>query len=179
MRQDQNFTRESELAELPDVRSQPSCHPTSSSNHSTHHNSSHHQTRNSREKSQWDLKLSLRGFTIVQACGTFGTFGFSFGFLLAFLLFPLTSLWDHDFHCLPLPDDCLPRNLPHLEKPSRGFDDSFGRKRIDLVNIHGLVRHDFQACTVEQSHAIRVEYQVFLEFFKHQCLQTSELDLIV
>ena len=39
-------------------------------------------------------------------------------------------------------------------------------------------RHDFQARILERSQAIRVEYQVFLQFFKHQCLKTRELDLV-
>ena len=41
------------------------------------------------------------------------------------------------------------------------------------------ISHDFQARILECSQAIRVEYQVFLQFFGHQCLKTRELDLIV
>ena len=41
------------------------------------------------------------------------------------------------------------------------------------------LRHDFPARILENSQASRTEYQVFLQFFRHQRIQTSEPELIV
>ena len=106
-------------------------------------------------------------------------------FPLFSLLSPLPSLLDHDLLFLPLPRRLLAR-----------------QEKINCIDIHGIrvstsarvarlgitnsqaefrlhVRHDVQARILECSQAIRIEYRVFLHFFEHQCLKTSELDLVV
>ena len=101
------------------------------------------------------------------------------------LLFPLHALLDHDLLCFPLPVDCLPLPCVHRD-PQQSMGSGVLEILCHLAWNHGSstklplhIRHDFQARILDCSQAVRVEYSEFLQFFGHQRLQTSELDLIV
>ena len=124
---------ENELAEVSYVCSQPSFHPTElqSPLHSSklqpssiRQDSIHHESMNG----QCDMFAQIPEFPNLSLISSFQDLrdqfsmfyplceplaplvplDFPLNFPLFSLLFPLSSLMDHDLLCLPLPDDCLP-----------------------------------------------------------------------